>query len=273
MRTLMATLVLATGIAIRLPGQAPQGVEAAELAKQLSNPVASLVSMPFQFNWENGVGPGEDTRMVLNFQPVMPFSLNPSTNIIARVILPYVSQPSLAPGADPASGFGDVVFSLFFSPARPKGVIWGLGPVVSLPMSSDPFLGSGKWGFGPTGLLLKQAGPWTMGVLANHVWSFAGDSDRDAVSQTFIQPFLAYGTKGGVTLTVQSESTANWNAPSGEEWSIPINGVLSKVVRLGQRPMSIAVGAGYYVDTPEGGPEWKIRSAVTLMFPTAARPR
>ncbi len=257
----------------RADAQAEPGQDAAGLAKQLANPVASLVSLPFQFNWEHGVGPGEETRTVLNFQPVMPFSLNPGTNLIARVILPYVSQPALATGAAPASGFSDILFSMFFSPAHPRGIIWGIGPAFSIPMSAEPVLGSGKWGFGPTGLLLKQTGSWTYGALVNHIWSFAGDSDRSDVNQTFLQPFVAYATKAGVTFTLNSESAANWEAESGEEWTVPINLVVSKVVRLGRRPMSIGFGGGYYVDTPEGGPEWKIRSLVVLMFPTASPAR
>jgi len=270
MRTLITTTFVSVAIGVSAYGQAPPEHDAADLAKQLSNPVASLVSVPFQLNWEQGVGPGEDLRTLINFQPVLPFSLTPGTNLVARIILPYVSQPSLAAGAAPTSGFGDILFSMFFSPARSKGVIWALGPVLSLPMSADPFLGSGKWGIGPTGIVLKQAGSWTVGALVNHVWSFAGDPDRADVSQTFIQPFLAYGLKSGVTLTLQSESSANWKAESGEEWTVPINGQVSKVVKLGRHPMSIAFGAGYYVESPEGGPEWKIRTAITLLFPTAS---
>jgi hypothetical protein len=247
--------------------QQPPTHDAQALAKQLSNPVSSLVSVPFQLNWENGVGPGEDTRFVLNFQPVLPFTLNPKTNLIARVILPYVAQPSLVAGAPPTSGFSDILFSAFFSPAQPKGWIWGIGPALSLPVPTEPTLGSGKWGIGPTAVFLKQSGHWTYGALLNHIWSFAGDSDRSSVNQTFLQPFLALATTRGVTYTIQSETTANWEAASGEQWTIPINLMVTKVVKLGHRPMQVGGGAGYFIDTPTGGAEWKIRTVVVLLFP------
>jgi hypothetical protein len=110
-------------------------------------------------------------------------------------------------------------------------------------------------------------------MLFNHLWSFAntGDVDRSDVNQSFIQPFLAYGTKGGVTFTLQSESTANWEAGDGEEWTIPINFLLSKVTTFGPFPFSVAAGAGYYAESPAGGPEWKLRTAFTLILPRKNR--
>jgi len=247
------------------PAQASQ---AEQLAKQLSNPVADLVSIPFQFNWENGVGPDEDLRFVLNIQPVVPFSLNQKWNLIGRWIMPYVSQPVLTAGGEPRSGLSDIVASAFFSPVK-SGVTWGIGPVMSLPTTTDPLLGSGKWSAGPTAVVLQQAGPWTYGFLVNHLWSFAnsGNVERSDVNQTFLQPFLAYTTKSAVTLTLQSESTANWEAASGEEWTIPINAVLSKVTRLGPFPFSVAAGAGVFVEQPTGGPEWKLRTQFVLILP------
>jgi len=264
----VALVVLVTGVRVSLAQQQqPAPADAQALAKQLANPISSLVSVPFQFNWDQGVGPGDDQRFTLNFQPVMPFTLNPKTNFIARVILPYLGQPSLGEGLEAASGFSDLLFEGFFSPAAPKGWIWGIGPALSLPIPAEATLGSGKWSFGPTAVALKQAGRWTYGALAFQLWSFAGDADRASVNQTFVQPFLSLGTASGVTFTLQSETTANWEAEDGEEWTIPINFLLTKVVKLGHRPMQIGGGAGYYVESPEGGPEWKIRTVITLLFP------
>jgi hypothetical protein len=246
---------------------ATQADQAAELAKQLSNPVASLVSVPFQSNWEFGVGPDEDTRYLLNFQPVMPFSLNERWNLIARVIVPFVSQPTLVPGALPTAGVSDILTSFFLSPAVPKRAIWGVGPVFLLPTTSEPSLGTEKWGAGPTGLLLKQTGPWTVGALVNQIWSFAGEDDRPDVSQAFFQPFVAYGWPSGYTFTVNSEATANWEAPDGEEWTVPINFQLTKIVKIGKKPLSVGGGFGIFVESPEGGPDWKLRTLVVLLFP------
>lgn len=247
-----------------------QDAEHEELAKKLSNPVSDLVSVPFQFNWDNGVGPNEDLRHILNVQPVVPFSLSEKWNLIGRWIMPFLSQPELSPGSGTASGLGDIVASGFFSPKTSHGgVTWGLGPVVSLPVTTNPLLGSGKWSAGPTAVVLKQSGPWTVGGLVNHLWSFAdtGKPERADVNQTFLQPFLAYTTKNAVTLNITSETTANWEAASGEGWTVPIQLVATKVTRFGPFPFSIGGGVGWYVETPTGGPEWRLRTQFVLLLP------
>lgn len=255
--------VVATGGTTAAPG----GSEA--LAKQLSNPVASLVAVPFQLNWDEGLGPDDEgRRFLLNFQPVLPFKLNEDWNLIARVITPILAQPVLVEGGEPRFGLSDIVLSIFLSPSK-GGLIWGAGPVIALPVTSDPALGSGKYGLGPTAVVLKQSGPFTYGALVNHVWSLGGDAGRADVNQTFLQPFVAYGKKGW-TFSVNSESTANWEAESGEKWTVPINVSLSKVVKLGKRPMSIGAGPRFYVDAPSGGPSWGFRLSLTLLFPTGA---
>lgn len=263
--TLLATLALF--VAAGPGGAQDAGADNADLAKQLSNPVADLVSVPFQFNWEQGVGPEDGTRFVLNVQPVVPFSLSEQWNLIGRMILPIVNQPVLVPGGAPASGIGDISFSGFFSPAKPKGAIWGIGPVFALPSNGEPTLGSGRWSAGPTFVILKQAGPWTFGALANQLWSFAGDDERAEVNQMFVQPFLALATANGVTYNLNSEATANWEAESGEQWTVPINLSVSKVARFGPFPASYFFGGGWFVEKPAGAPDWKLRMGMTLILP------
>jgi hypothetical protein len=137
--------------------------DSAELAKKLSNPISDLVSVPFQFNWEQNVGPRDQTRFNLNVQPVMPFSLTPKMNLITRVIVPFVSQPPLADGGVPAAGVGDILASFLLSPNTGSTFTRGVGPVISLPSTVEPTLGTEKWSAGPTIVALKQAGPWTVG--------------------------------------------------------------------------------------------------------------
>lgn len=239
-----------------------------DVAKQLANPIANLVSIPFQFNWENGVGPNEDLRFVLNVQPVVPFTLNERWNLIGRMIVPFIGQPALVPGGAPTNGTGDIVLSLFLSPAQSKRAVWGVGPVFALPTTTDPFLGSGKWSMGPTAVVLKQAGPITYGALVNHLWSVAntGNYQRTDVNQTYLQPFFNYTTKTAVSLGVSSEASANWEG-DGDTWTVPIVFSVSKVTKLGPFPFSLGGGIGVYVAKPEGGPDWKLRLNATLILP------
>jgi len=262
---LAVTSVSLASLTLHAQQPAPSQAESAELAKKLTNPVSDLVSVPFQMNWEQGVGPDKLTRFVLNVQPVVPFSLNEDWNMIARVIVPFVGQPPLGGGTQAASGISDVLTSIFFSPAK-SSIIWGVGPAISLPSTSEPTLGSGKWSIGPTVVVLKQSGPWTFGALWNQVWSFAGDPARSDVSQMFLQPFPAYNTKSLWTWTVQSETTANWEAPD-HKWTVPINVIAAKLSSFGPFPASYQIGIGAFVAHPTTGPDWKIRAALVVLLP------
>src|SRR5262245_13120998 len=182
-RSLAPLLVLAWLPALPAVAQEPADAHAehggsTDLAKKLSNPISDLVSVPFQFNWEQGVGPEEQTRFVLNVQPVIPFTLSKDLNMVVRVITPLVSQPALFEGGESTFGVSDVLTSFFFVPTRQSSFTWGAGPVISFPSTSEPTLGTGKWSLGPTAVALKQTGPWTAGALWNQVWSVGGDEDR-----------------------------------------------------------------------------------------------
>jgi hypothetical protein len=253
------------------PEPAPPAASAADLAKKLANPISDLVSIPFQFNWDQGVGPTDGLRFMMYMQPVVPMSLTDKWNVVGRFILPLVfSQPPLVEGGDPQSGTGDIIFSAFLSPKQSK-LIWGVGPVFGLPTTTNPVIGTGKWSLGPTFVVLKQQGPWTVGALANHLWSVgsASNVERQDVNQTYVQPFLAYGLKSGVTFTLSSETSANWEAEDGEQWTVPLILQVSKVTRLGPFPFSMGAAYGYYVEKPDGGPGWKLRMNFSVLLPRA----
>jgi hypothetical protein len=239
----------------------------ADLAKQLSNPVASLISVPFQFNYDRGFGSADGERATLNIQPVVPISLNDDWTMISRTILPVIWQNDIAGPSGEQLGLGDITQSLFFSPKTPgpSGIIWGAGPAFLIPTGTDDLLGSGKWGAGPTAVVLKQANGWTVGALANHIWSFAGDGDRVDVSSTFLQPFVSYTTPDAWTFGVNTESTYNWET---EEWSVPINFTVAKLTKIGAQPVSLTAGVRYWAESPDSGPDgFGFRGVITLMFP------
>jgi len=251
------------------PAAAAPAVETdgAELAKKFNNPIADLVSVPFQMNWENGIGRPDLTRFILNIQPVMPFAINERLNLIARVVAPIISQPPVVANGIGVSGVGDPLASFFLSPATSGRFTWGIGPAVSLPSTNDPALGSQKWAAGPTAVALMQQSGWTIGALWNQVWSFAGNPARPAVNQMFLQPFVAYTTKGLWTITVNSESSANWELEN-QRWNAPINFMLSKLSSFGMFPASYQFGYGYFVAQPDTlGATWKVRASIAILLP------
>ncbi len=260
-------LALVVGVAI-LAGNGYAQDEAAELAKKLANPVASLISVPFQANYDEDIGPREEGSVwTINIQPVLPFSLSDDWNLISRTILPVIDQEDIPSKGMGESGIGDIVQSLFLSPREPTagGWILGVGPVLLLPTGSEDVLSAEKWGVGPTAVALKQMGPWTVGGLVNHIESFAGKDDRDDVSATFIQPFVSYITKTRTTLGLSAENTYDWE---GEEWSVPVNATVNQMLEIGPQIIQASVGARYWADSPDGGPEgFGYRLQVTFLFP------
>ena len=257
--------------------------QAAELAKQLSNPIASLISVPFQFNEDFGYGPSHNGyKFTLNFQPVIPISISKDWNLIVRTIVPIVSQhdllyvenvPKNSP-IDPQNrsqdGLSDTLQSFFFSPKEPGpfGLVWGIGPALLYPTGTHPYLGTGTFSIGPTVVVLKQMGGWTVGALMNQIWSVAIEEDRKSVSQMFLQPFVSYTTKTHTTFSLNTESTANWNnTPGDAKWTIPLNLEISQILKIGKQPISIGIGGRWYADSPRYGPDWGLRFIVTLLYP------
>jgi len=258
--------------AVILAGLCATGAHAqeshADLAKQLSNPVSSLISVPFQFNVDRDIGPEDDgDRLLLNIQPVIPISISDDMNLISRTILPVIAQDDVFPGVGDQTGTGDTVQSLFFSPKAPteSGWIWGAGPVIVIPTGTDDLLGSDKWSIGPTAVALRQQGPWTYGALANQVWSIAGNEDRSDVNAMFLQPFVTYTTPTAWTFGGNLEATFDWE---NNQETVPLNLFVNKVTRFGNQLVQVGGGLRYYLDSPDSGPEGLgFRINFVLLFP------
>lgn len=240
---------------------------AEELAKKTQNPVADLISVPFQNNLNFGLGPHNRVQNILNIQPVVPFNLTENLNLITRTIAPIIRQPDLTQDSGDTNGLGDINISLFFSPAKSGQVIWGLGPILQFPTATDEVLGTRKWSAGPTGVALTMQGPWVVGALANQIWSYAGNDDRQKVSAFLFQYFINYNFKGGLYLTSAPIITANWKATSGNKWVIPFGGGIGKVFRIGKMPLNAQTQAFYNVQQTTFGPDWTLRLQVQFLFP------
>ncbi|WP_331713491.1 transporter [Noviluteimonas gilva] len=242
------------------------GQDADELAKKLSNPVADLISVPFQFNYDDGYADG-GSRTYVNIQPVVPITISENWNMISRTILPVVYQDDVPPGSGDEFGLGDITQSLFFTPKKPTASGWviGVGPAFLIPTATDDLLGTEKWGLGPTAVVLKQDRGWSYGALVNHIWSVAGEDDRQDISSTFLQPFLSKALGQGRTVSVNFESSYDWKH---EQWTVPFNVGYSQVTKAGSQMLSWQIGARYFFETPEGGPDWGVRATLTLLYPT-----
>ena len=238
----------------------------ADLAKTVQNPIANIVTLPIQVNWNTNVGDFDRTAMNMNIQPVVPFSGGEKWNIITRTIIPVNSVPVGATLSE--FGIGDVNFSAFWVPKDAGSLIWGVGPAVVLPTASNQeVLGSGKFSVGPTGVVFYSTGAWTMGAVANNVWSFAGDDEREDVNRFFMQWFVNYNLGKGWALGTAPIVTADWKADSGNRWTIPWGLQVSKVTSLGRQPVNLLFG--YYTNSehPDGGADGQVRFQINLIYP------
>jgi len=271
-------------IALPAANAAEQEHSAEELAKKTQNPVADLISVPLQSNFNFGAGSKDKMIYILNVQPVIPIRIAEDWNLITRVIMPIINQPSLFPTFGGAlhsttgTGFGDFNPTFFLSPAKPGELIWGLGPTFTLPTATDRDLGSGKWSMGPAGVALTMQGHWVFGALMNNQWSVGGWGDK-AVNAMVLQPFANYNLPDGWYLTTAPILTANWKAEqAGDVWTVPLGGGVGKLFRLGsilpleghpiaKLPINIQLAAYGNVAKPDFGPDWQLRFQIQFLFP------
>lgn len=244
--------------------------EEAELARAVQNPVADMISFPLQNNTNFNFGPLERTQNVLNIQPVIPVDVTEEWLMVTRTILPLVSQPAFRPGQDREFGLGDALFSAFFSPKDRNlwlgNWLWGAGPAILLPTSTQDRLGVGEWGAGPSAVILTMRGRWVIGSLFSNVWSFTGDN---SVNLFTWQPFVNYNLDHGWYLSSSPVITANWKADSDNTWTVPLGGGFGRVFLLGRQPINASLQAFYNVVKPDLiGPEWSIRFTIQFLFPT-----
>ncbi len=238
--------------------------DANAIAGQLANPVAKLISVPFQFNYDRGIGERQQGRMVsLKFQPVVPISVNENWNLITRPIVTTEWQRDV--DGSSGTGVGPIALETFFSPAAAARTVWGVGPFLSTPSLSGNRYGTRQWGAGASFVGMVRPGAWTIGVLGYQSWNVGGSGEAGTANNTYWQPFMSYVTRNAWTYTLDTESTFNWDTRRA---SNPMNAIVSKLVYVGKMPVSLAAGARYYLTSTPGGPSgWGGRATITFVFP------
>jgi hypothetical protein len=247
------------------------------LMEEARNPLADMISLPFQYETYFGIGPDDETAHVMTIQPVYPVNLNDDWNLITRTLLPLLYVPesvaglNILPqgvGSDTEFGLGDINFTGFFSPARPKGLIWGFGPSINFPTATDELLGSEKWSAGPSAVIIKQTGKWNFGVLYRHLWSFAGEDERADVNQSLLQPWVAYSLNEEWYVLSELVITANWEEDdSDERFVVPVGGGIGRLFHIGKQPVDVSLSYYHNIERPDAGAEDVIRFSVNFLWP------
>ncbi len=260
---------LSFAMALLITAPSYPGETDSDLAKKAQNPVADLISVPFQNNINFNYGPNNDVQYVLNVQPVIPVSLNKDWNLVTRTIIPVLNQP----WPESRFGLGDINATFFLSPAKllpvaQGGLFWGVGPSLQFPTATNDVLGSGKWAAGPNAVVGYLGKTWVLGLLANNIWSYAGDDERPYVNFLTVQPFINYNLPDGWYLSFSPIITANWSAKDSQQWTLPLGGAVGKIFRIGRLPFNASLGAYYNVVRPDViGPEWSIRAQIATLLP------
>jgi hypothetical protein len=260
MRTLTISLAV---IIVLAAGQLAAQPTREELSQQAANPIADLMSFPFQNNTEFGLGPYDRASNVLNVQPVIPLA---DGKLITRTIFPFVWIPDVAAESGLiSSGLSDVSFTAFYAPGG-SSTMWGVGPILEFPTGGSE-RGSEKWSAGVSGVVLAQPGDWTLGLLANNLWSYAGADDRDAVNKGLLQYFVVYQLGQGWYLNSAPIITVDWQAESGQRWKVPFGAGGGKVMFVGKLPVNVQAQAYTFVEKPDVGPDWQLRVQVQVLLP------
>jgi len=240
-----------------------------DLAKKIQNPVSDLALLSAQYNINYNFGPLHKTQQILDIQPVLPLRLNSRWNLITRAIVPLISQPPEVPGQNRKNGMGDLQFTGFLTPAAPKDWIWGAGLIAQIDTATSNRLGQGMDCLGPAAVLLRIDREWVYGVMINNLWSVSGNSDRDNVNLTSIQPIIDYNfpDRPGLYLTFSPVITADSEAVQGNVWTVPLGLGIGRVLLLRELPVNLQAAAYYNVIQPDDGADWQLQTQVSVAFP------
>jgi hypothetical protein len=264
---LSAAISLLCGAVVPANAQESSAPGTSEIAKQAQNPIASVISVPLENDFNPQTGINKEDSYVLQFKPVVPFKLSNDWNLITRTVVPVIQVPELAPGVSGTTGLGDVQTSLFLSPTKVGSVIWGAGPVISFPTATEDILGTKKLSMGPTVVALSIQGHWLFGALVQNLFSVAGPSKRSDVNQMLMQPFVNYNMRHGWYLVSSPVITSNWEVNSDNRWTVPVGGGVGRIVHLGKLPVNAYTQFFRNAQRPDGTTSWSARFQTQFLFP------
>ena len=254
-----------TATAQQVPSAGTPAADANALAKEQQNPISTMATMPWQMNFNSGGGLEDGTFFLLNIQPVMPFKASDRWNVIVRTVVPLVSLPG--PDATRYAGVGDIQEQVYLTPSKGSTVTWGVGPVVSMPTATTAALQTGSWAAGPTFVALAMPGPWVVGAVVNNVWTFADSGSATKVNQFLLQPFVNFNFGKGWALSTVPVITANWDAPEGQKWTVPVGAGIGRTLVFSGRPMTLGIHYYRNVVRPDSAAADQVRFMVVLLFP------
>ena len=269
-------LVLLIAVAGALQAQQPETDSArserhakteASLAKAAQNPVANMVSLPLQYNYYAGGGLDSASEMVLNLEPVLPLPIGKRWLIVSRTIVPFTSVP--LPNGRQSGGIADIQEQAYLTSAKPSKFTWGVGPVFSFPTATNPVARTGQWGLGPTAVGLVMPGQWVIGALANNIWRIGGEAHNQVLNSFLLQPFINYNLPYAWSISTAPIITANWSAPSGEKWTVPIGIGVGKITHIDKQPMSLGLQYYHNLEHPRFAGAEQVRFIASFLWPTA----
>jgi hypothetical protein len=254
--------------AISIPAGTAIADDVSDIAKKVQNPISDLISLPLEHNMDFDVGPEEEIQHIFNAAPIFPIKLSDSWLLVNRAIIPVIDLPLLAPGVGDEFGLGDINYTPFLSPREAGGnTFWGIGPSITFPTASEPILGAEKWLLGPSFLVMKEAPPWSLGFLVSNSWSVGGEEDRADVNFGFIQPWFYYNFPSGTYIFYEPIITVDWEADSGEQWTVPVGIGVGKIFTIGSQYVNMHITGFNNVERPSGAAEWTLRYQIQFLFP------